>query len=104
MSAGETITVVTPILGRIQCAPGFAATTLYVTIVGEQPFAKTAQSENQHFCMVRTPSMGTSFMLVEYPHMNKVLKATNWRDESDSRASWKGGRLSGEWRQTTSRF
>ena len=40
MSAGETITVVTPILGRIQCAPGFAATTLYVTIVGEQPFAK----------------------------------------------------------------
>ena len=77
MSAGETITVVTPILGRIQCAPGFAATTLYVTIVGEQPFAKTAQSENQHFCTVRTPSIGTSFMLVEYPHMNKVLKATN---------------------------
>ena len=27
--------------------------------------------------MVRTPSMGASFMLVEYPHMSKILKATN---------------------------
>ena len=77
MSAGETITVVTPILGRIQCAPGFATTTLYVTIVGQQPFAKRPQSENQHFCMVRTQSMGSSFMLVEYPNMGRVLKATN---------------------------
>ena len=68
--------MVTPILGRIQCAPDYATTTIYVTIVGEQPLAKTAQSENQHFCMVRTPSMGASFLLVEYPHMSKVLKAT----------------------------
>lgn len=76
MSTGETITVVTPILGRIQCAPGYASSTIYVTIDGEQPYAKTAQSVNQHFCMVRTSSMGKSFMLVEYPTMGKVLKAT----------------------------
>ena len=76
MSAGETVTVVAT-LGRIQCAPGFGDTDLYVTIVGKQPFSKIAQSENQHFCMVRTPSMETSFMLVQHPNMNKVLRATN---------------------------
>lgn len=79
MSAGETVTVVTPILGRIQCAPGFATTTIYVTIVDDQPISKTAQPDNQHFCMVKTPSMGTSFMLVEYPHLNRILRATSIR-------------------------
>ena len=77
MSAGETVTVVTPALGRIQCAPGYATQSLYVTIVDgeDHPRAKTALPANQHFCMVRTSSMGQSFMLVEYPHLNKVLKA-----------------------------
>ena len=50
-----------------------------MTIVADedQPRAKTAQSVNQSFCMVQTPSMGKSFMLVEYPYLRKVLKATS---------------------------
>lgn len=64
--------------GRMQCAPGYATKPLYVTIIPDedQPRAKTAQSVNQSFCMVQTPSMGKSFMLVEYPYLTKVLKAT----------------------------
>ena len=80
MSAGETVTVVTPILGRIKCAPGYAKSDLYVTIAPsvedpsiEQPYAKKAQPDDQHFCMVRTPSMGNSFLLVKYPTLDKVM-------------------------------
>ena len=76
MSAGETVTVVTPILGRIQCAPGYATSTIYVTIVDDQPFSKPGQQDNQSFCMVRTPSMGKSFLLVNYPDLNKVMMCT----------------------------
>ena len=66
-------------LGRIQCAPGYTNKTIYVTIVDgqDQPCAKTAQSTNQHFCMVQMSSMEKSFMLVEYPNLRKVLKATD---------------------------
>ena len=42
----------------------------------EQPFAKKAQPDDQHFCMVRTPSMGSSFLLVKYPTLDKVMMCT----------------------------
>ena len=79
MSAGETVTVVTPILGRIQCSPGHGTSTLYVTIVDDQPFAKPGQAVDQHFCMVRTPSLSSkenSFLLVNYPNLNKIMRCT----------------------------
>ena len=72
----ETVTVVQPILGRIQCAPGYAISNIYVTIIDDQPFSKPAQQDNQSFCMVQTPSMGKSFLLVNYPDLNKVMMCT----------------------------
>ena len=72
MFAGETISIF--VLGRILVA---AMSTLYVTIDGQdQLLALGEQPVNQHFAMVQTPSMGKSFMLVEYPFLRKVLKAT----------------------------
>ena len=78
MSAGETVTVITPPLGRIQCAPGYTTSEVYVTIVNnvDQPYSKPPQPENQSFCMVRTPSMGNYCLLVDYPNLRNVMMCT----------------------------
>lgn len=81
MSTGDKISIF--VLGRIQCITDTGTLPpeikIYVTDVDgkDQPYANTAMNHGQHFCMVRTPSMGRSFMLVEYPEMKKILKATD---------------------------
>ena len=75
MFAGETISIF--VLGRILVA---AMSTLFVTIDFDNQdrlLALGPLPANQNFAMVQTPSMGKSFMLVEFPFLRKVLKATN---------------------------
>ena len=88
MSAGEQVTLVTnsdqkAVPGRIQCAPGYAVNPdLYITVVNQyELFSKTAQPADQHFIMVKTASLGDSFLLATYPVPDRVMMATLIKSE-----------------------
>ena len=89
--ASENVSKLT-VVGRMECAQGSTEKTLYVTIANDsRPDSQTirllgAQSTEQHWCLVRTPSMGEKFIICSYPTTNKVLQATNDRIEGYEKA------------------
>ena len=70
------------VVGRIECAQGSTSQPLYITIANDtQTDSQTirlirAQSTEQHWCLVRTPSMGEKFIICSYPTTDRVLQAT----------------------------
>jgi len=85
--ASENVSKLT-VVGRVECARGSTEEALYVTIANDQrPDSQTirllgAQSTEQHWCLVRTPSMGEQFIICSYPTTNMVLQAT--KDQIDN--------------------